>query len=337
MSDSNDLNMMTPSLWQRYKNLFPIGAAISPGALHTHRDLLVKHFNSLTCENHMKPVMIQPQEGKFAFETADSILDFAKENKMLMRGHTLVWHNQTPDWFFEDNGRAADRNLVLNRMKSHINTVVSHYKGSVYCWDVVNEAIDDKDDGYLRESKWLGSLGEGFIAEAFRAAHEADPDAALFYNDYNAVIPQKRDKIYRLLAGLKEKDVPVHGMGIQGHWNIYDTKAEDIRNAIEKYSSLGIDVQITELDVSCYHWNEPSGLQSPTDEMMKLQEKKYGEIFEIFREYSDVISGITFWGPSDEVSWLNNFPVRGRKNWPLLFDTNQRPKGSFWRVADFCW
>ncbi|HZK35258.1 MAG TPA: endo-1,4-beta-xylanase [Bacillota bacterium] len=328
-------DIRTPSLWQRHRNHFSVGAAVTPATIKTHRELLTQHFNSLTCENHMKPSILQPIEGEYSFEAADAIVDFAKEHSMLIRGHTLVWHNQTPDWFFLDGGLAADKALLLDRLKNHTKTVIDRYGQQIYCWDVVNEAVEDQGDVCLRDSKWLKIVGKDFIKIAFEIAREADPKAKLFYNDYNAVVPKKRDKIFGLLKDLKEKDTPIDGMGIQGHWDIYNFSEDDIRKAIEMYASLGLEIHITELDVSVHDWMEPSSLKKPTAKMIDLQEKKYDEIFTIFREYSEVVKSVTLWGVADDITWLDGFPIRGRKNWPLLFDEDHQPKESFWRVVDF--
>lgn len=325
----------TPSLWQRYRNYFSVGAAVTPKTLKTHIELLTHNFNSLTCENHMKPSILQPKEGEYRFKAADATVDFAMEHSMLIRGHTFVWHNQTPDWFFLDAGQVADKALVVDRLKNHINKVTSKYNQQIYCWDVVNEAVEDKGSSCLRNTKWLECLGEDYIKIAFELAREEDPNAKLFYNDYNAVVPEKRDKIFGLLKDLKEKDTPIDGMGIQGHWDIYNFSEDDIRKAIEMYASLDLEIHITELDVSVHDWREPSSLKVPTAKMLELQEKKYDEIFTIFREYSEVVKSVTLWGVADDVTWLDGFPIKGRKNWPLLFDEDHKPKGSFWRVVDF--
>jgi endo-1,4-beta-xylanase len=200
----------SPSLFRKYAASFPIGAAVDPTARETHAALLTQHFNSVTPENEMKFESVEKTEGSFDYTEADKLVAFAREHGMKVRGHTLVWHRQTPAWVFLDSsGAPASPALLLARMKNHIRNVVSHFKGSVYAWDVVNEAIMDNGE-YRTEheekedqrSPWHGILGTTYIAEAFKAAHEADPDAKLFYNDYREYIPVKRQAIYEMLKGL---------------------------------------------------------------------------------------------------------------------------------------
>src|SRR5690606_31393350 len=232
------------------------------------------------------------------------------------------------------------KEVLLGRLKEHVTAVVSRYKGKVYAWDVVNEAVDDNPDKYLRNSKWLQLCGEEFIARAFQWAHEADPDALLFYNDYDAVHPAKRDKIYKLLSGLIKAGVPIHGVGIQGHWSVYEPTEKELRDAIEKYASLGLQIHVTELDVSIYPKEQrrdprESDKAEFTPELEKLQMEKYAMIFKVFRDYKDTISSVTFWNVSDKHSWLDNFPVRGRKDFPLLFDQQLQPKKVYWEIVKF--
>lgn len=322
------------SLYKTFEDDFYIGAAVSPNVLKTQGKFIAQHFNSITAENQMKFEELQPHRGQFKFEVADSMVEFAKARHMKMRGHTLIWHQQTPDWVFTNpDGSEVSREELLNTMEEHIKAVVSRYKESIYCWDVVNEAIDDSQ-GYLRNSKWLKIIGEDYIQSAFEMAHRYVPDAVLFYNDYNAIVPEKRDRIYRLLKHLVDHKVPIHGMGIQGHWNIYEPCEDDIKRAIELYGSLGLQVQITELDMSMYEFKEgPRGLMTPTKEMLKLQEQRYESIFRIFEAYKEVITGITFWGVADDYTWLDDFPIVNRKNWPFLFDVNHEPKDSYYKVV----
>ncbi|AFC28295.1 XynB [Paenibacillus mucilaginosus 3016] len=324
-----------PSLKEVYADRFAIGAAVSPQTIVTQKELLAAHYGSLTAENEMKPVSVQPEEGRFTFEDADRIARFAEEHGMQMRGHTLAWHNQTPDWMFVDGqGQPAGRDLVLQRMKDHIGAVVGRYKDRIKVWDVVNEAVSDEGPQLLRPSKWLETAGEEFIRRAFEYAHEADRDALLFYNDYNECHPDKRDRIHRLLKSLKEQGTPVHGMGMQGHWSLQRPSADEIRAAVELYASLDLQLHITELDVSVFEWDDKrTDLLEPTAEMLEAQERRYEEIFGLLREYSGVITSVTFWGAADDYTWLDHFPVRSRKNWPFLFDRNHQPKGSFWKVA----
>jgi endo-1,4-beta-xylanase len=280
-----------PSLHKAYKDYFSIGAAVTPYTIDSQGALLKKHYNSITAENVMKFEGLQPEEGIFTFENADQIISFAEQNGMKMRGHTLIWHNQTPSWIFlNEDGSTVGREKLLSRMENHISTVMNRYKGRIYSWDVVNEAIADGKGEYLRKSKWLDIIGEEFIANAFQFAHKADEKAALFYNDYNESLPEKREKIYRLIKSLVEKEVPIHGVGLQAHWNLIEARLDDIRAAIERYASLGLQLQITEMDVSVFEWeNKRTDLTEPTEEMIDKQQKRYEQFFQIFREYKDVI------------------------------------------------
>ncbi|SEN78602.1 endo-1,4-beta-xylanase [Paenibacillus sp. OK076] len=325
-------------LKELYKDAFHIGAAVNPKTIESQRSLLAYHFNSLTAENEMKFSSVHPQQERYTFEDADIIASFAREQGMALRGHTLVWHNQTPDWLFEnETGGQVERSVLLERLKAHIQTVVGRYKDVIYAWDVVNEVIsDDADDenAFLRPSKWLDIAGEDFIAKAFEFAHEADPQALLFYNDYNESDPHKRERIYRLVRSLLDQGVPIHGVGLQAHWNLYDPSLEDMRAAIERYAQLGLQLQLTELDVSVFRFEDRrTDLVQPSQEMLELQAERYESIFRLLHEYKEHISAVTFWGAADDYTWLDNFPVRGRKNWPFLFDELHRPKEAYQRVA----
>lgn len=290
----------------------------------------------MTAENEMKFESVHPSEDTYTFEAADQIVSYAREHRMKLRGHTLVWHNQTTDWLFEDNrGGLCSKELLYSRLQSHIDTVVKRYKNDIYAWDVVNEAISDHEDEWLRPSKWLTIAGAEFIAKAFEFAHAADPDALLFYNDYNESNPVKRDKIYKLVRTLLDQGAPIHGVGLQAHWNLYDPSLNEIREAIEKYASLGVQLQLTELDVSMFKFDDRrTDLLAPTEEMLELQAQRYESIFGLLREYKDVISSVTFWGAADDYTWLDDFPVRGRKNWPFLFDEQHQPKLAYYSVMN---
>lgn len=327
-----------------YKKYFPVGVAVSPRALLTDEaGLIVKEFESITAENAMKMGPVHPEENRYFWKDADSIAAFAKRNNLKLRGHTLCWHNQTPKWLFVDaDGKNVSKEILLQRLKEHITTVVQRYKGTIYAWDVVNEAISDKKDEYLRPSLWYQICGEEYIAKAFQYAHEADPDALLFYNDYNETNPEKREKIYRLVKSLKEAGVPIHGVGLQGHWSIYEPTEQILTETIEKFKDLGLKVQVTELDLSVYpkeHGRRDRKPEDANDQFTTEQEKKqtemYEMIFRVFRKYKDVVSAVTFWNISDRSSWLDNFPVPGRKDYPLLFDKNLQPKKAYWEVIKF--
>ncbi|MCX6333095.1 MAG: endo-1,4-beta-xylanase [Bacteroidia bacterium] len=313
---------------------FDIGVAIPPSFVDNQVkvNLIKRHFNSITAENDMKWSSLQPTEGTFNFTNADKIVAFAQNNGMKVRGHCLCWHNQVPSWIFKDGTADASKELVLQRLRTHITTVVNHFKGKVYAWDVVNEAIDDGSSTY-RASKWYTICGEDYIFEAFKAAREADPDAVLFYNDYTAIDPTKRDKIYDLLVKLKAQNL-VDGMGLQGHWNISYPSNSLINDALNKYKSLGLQIQITEMDVSVYTSNsDPKSAY--TADLAQKQTSAFGRYFLAFRNFKEAITGVTFWGLADDYTWLDNFPVAGRKNYPLLFDENLNPKPAYFEIIDF--
>lgn len=335
----------TRGLKDYYSSYFPIGVAVSPYALRTaDTSLILQHFNSMTPENAMKMGPIHPQENNYYWKDADAIAAFAQRHNMKLRGHTLVWHNQAPKWFFTNAaGDTLSKEALLQRLKEHITTVVSRYKGTIYAWDVVNEVISDRPGEYLRtNSPFNRIIGEEYIAKAFQWAHEADPDARLFYNDYNEISPTKREKIYRLVKSLKDAGVPIHGVGLQAHWAVNEPTREQLDSTIQRFSDLGVTVQITELDISVYPKEHDARERKPEDaqtaftaEREQQQLEKYKMAFELFRKHRNVISGVTFWNISDRNSWLDNFPVRGRKDYPLLFDTNGKPKKAYWEVVRF--
>lgn len=327
-----------------YKNYFPIGVAVGPRNLSgDDAQLILQQFNSLTPENAMKMGPIHPEENTYYWRDADSIVNFAQRHNLRVRGHNLSWHNQTPRWMFTDNnGKTVSKEVLLQRLKDHITTVVSRYKGKLYAWDVVNEAISDKPDEYLRNSEWLKICGEEYIAKAFQYAHEADPNALLFYNDYNEINAVKREKIYRLVKGLKDAGVPIHGVGLQAHWAVNEPSREQLDSTIKKFADLGLKVQITELDISVYPKEHNARERRPEDADTAFSPQKeqkqlevYKMAFELFRKYKKVISGVTFWNISDKYSWLDNFPVRNRKDHPLLFNRNLQPKKAYWQVVKF--
>lgn len=323
-----------PKLYEAFQSDFRMGAAVNPHTLSVQRELLVRHFNSVTAENEMKFERLHPEEGRYTFTEADRLMTFAEDNGIAVRGHTLVWHNQTPSWVFENSdGGPADRETLLGRMKSHIDTVVSRYKGRIYAWDVVNEAISDQSGEWLRPSKWLDIAGEDFLLKAFEYAHAADPDAQLFYNDYNESDPEKREKIYRLVQTLLKQGAPIHGIGLQAHWNLVHPPLDDIRAAIERYASLGMKLHITELDLSVFQFEDRrTDLTAPLEGMLEQQAERYMQIFRLFKEYKQYIDCVTFWGAADDYTWLDNFPVRGRKNWPFVFDGKHEPKQAYWDI-----
>jgi endo-1,4-beta-xylanase len=327
-----------------YKNYFAIGVAVSARDLKdpAQAALILSQFNSLTPENAMKMAPIHPEENRYNWRDADSIVAFAQAHGLKVRGHNLCWHEQTPRWLFKDSaGNRVTKEVLLKRLKDHITTVVNRYKGKIYAWDVVNEAIDDDSTKFLRNSLWYQICGEDFIIKAFEYAHEADPNAVLFYNDYNTERPEKRERVYRLLKQLVDAKVPINGVGLQGHWSVYEPDQKDLEATIKRFSSLGLKIQITELDVSIYPWEKNRRTMKPgeshdyTPELEQKQMAQYAEVFRIFRKYRRVITGVTFWNISDRHTWLDQYPVAGRKNYPLLFDQNLQPKKAWWSVVDF--
>ena len=319
-----------------YMGYFPVGVAVAPNSFEGDQaELIRKHFNSLTAENAMKPGPIHPEENRYFWDHADLIVDFAQVNGMKVRGHTLCWHNQTGAWMFQDSrGNQVTREIALERLQDHINQVVTRYKGKIYAWDVLNEAVtDDQDPAKIfRESLWYNICGEEYISKAFQWAHEADPGAVLFYNDYNTENPVKREKIYNLLKKLIDEGVPVHGVGLQGHWNISNPPAQEIGESIDRFSSLGLEIQITELDVSIYASRNDTINMGFTPEREQKQIDFYRMAFGLFREKKGFITGVTFWNVSDRHSWLDR---RDRKCYPLLFDEDLKPKKAYWEVVRF--
>lgn len=331
-------NADTPlkSLKEAYAGKFLIGAA---GDLRGYSDAelanIKRHYDILTPENSMKPQPTHPSEDTYNFTTPDAMVDWCVKNGVKVWGHTLLWHAQTGRWFFEGaDGQPASRELALERLKKHIFTVAGRYKGRVVGWDVVNEAIDDRGTGQtenLRRSSWYTAVGPDVLTQAFKWAREADPDAELYYNDYNieqgAVENKgKHASSMMLLKRLIEEGAPITGVGIQGHWHL-DTNLADVEKAITNYASLGLKVAITELDVTATGdnsgaFNVRGGGGTIPEENYKKQAEVYRKLFEIFLRHSDVIDRVTFWGISDTRSW------RGRQN-ALLFTGQLEPKPAF--------
>lgn len=330
-----------------YEDYFSIGVAVNMGNLNTERnpkdmDIILTNYNSITAENDFKPQSVQPQEGQWNFKNADAIADFCRQNGIKLRGHCLVWHSQVGRWMFQDkdaDGKniQASKEKLYERMKTHITTIMQRYSDIVYCWDVVNEAVTDDANATdpLRPSQWKQIAGgDEFIRKAFEFAHEADPNALLFYNDYNAAVPAKRDKIYNMVKEMKEAGVPIDGIGMQGHFSVYEPSIEDIEAAIVKYSEIVDHIQFTELDIRLNR-EMGGGLnmnrqgEELTPEKQQMFNEKYTTFFEVLRRHADVIDVVTFWNVSDRDSWV------GVSNYPLLFDKNSDPKETYYMVRDF--
>lgn len=352
-SENDQQERDVASLSQAYQNQFKIGVALNrfqvTGEVPQAIPLITKHFNTITPENLLKWERVHPEPDQYNFDSADRFVDLGEANDMFIVGHTLVWHNQVPDWVFEnENGEEINKEALLQRMQEHISTIAGHYKGRIDGWDVVNEAV--LDEGGMRKSKWYNIIGEDFVEKAFQYAHEADPDAELYYNDYNLWKPEKREAAINLVKRLQSQDIPVHGIGMQAHLGIDDPPIGMVEESIRAFSDLGVKVMITELDVDVLPGEEDveiefeDGGEVPTalnpyqeglpDSVQQHLSQRYTDLFELFSKYQDNIDRVTFWGLNDGQSWKNNFPIRGRTNYPLLFDRNYQPKPAFYRVIE---
>jgi len=344
-----------PALKNVFEGSFLIGAALNPSQFYERDegevDIIETHFNTITPENVMKWERIHPEPNTYDFEAADRYVAFGENRDMFIVGHTLVWHNQTPDWVFEDDeGNPVSRDTLLQRMRDHIHTVVGRYKGRVDGWDVVNEALNE--DGTLRETPWLETIGEDYLAKAFQYAHEADPEAELYYNDYSLERSPKREGAVKLVENLQAQDVPITGIGTQAHHRLASDapSAEAQATTIEAFADLGIDVMVTELDIAVLprpqeHWGadirKSAELQDELnpypealpDSVQQALARRYAELFAVFLDHRDALTRVTFWGVTDEDSWLNNWPIRGRTSYPLLFDRENEPKPAFEAVV----
>lgn len=328
-----------PSLCRSLAAYFPVGAAIWTGDIAgPHSELLKMHFNSITAENDMKWEYVEPAEGNFTFGAADALVAFAKANHMLVRGHNLAWHEQNPQWLFEDAAgdemqpTPENKALLLRRLRNHIRAVVSHFGDDVYAWDVVNEAIDpDQPDGF-RRSPWFLITGTDYIDTAFRTAHEVAPHAKLYLNDYDTTDPRKRAFLLELVKSLKSRGVPIDGVGHQMHINLNRPSTGEIAETIQMLSALGVDNQITELDVSVYD-NADQRYDAAPGDLLVMQGYRYKDLFDTFRQLKGKISAVTFWGLADDHTWLTTFPV-SRRDWPLLFDAQLQAKPAYWGVVD---
>jgi endo-1,4-beta-xylanase len=325
---------------------FAIGVGLSDRIPERPGDwpLLLAQFSSATAENCLKPDPVQVAEGEFNFRRADAFVDFAVSNQLQVVGHCLVWakDDRTPPWFYRDGAGRASRELLLARMKTHIDAVAGRYRGRIGMWDVVNEALDDGTN-YLRPSGWSQACGEEFIARAFELAHQADPRALLIYNDYNTELPAKRAKLVQLVRSLREKHVPIDAIGLQGHYELDHLPLAELEATLAALRELRLKVVISELDLDVIprsrwwadggaHRDELSKLdpyrESCPAEILRRQADQYAQLFRLFRNYADVIARVSFWDLHDGQSWLNGFPWK-RVNHPLLFDRAGHPKPAF--------
>lgn len=337
------------TLKEVFKGDFVVGTALNNWQINktdkVMDSLITNQFNAITAENVMKSEEIHPKWGEFHFEDADKFVEYGKQNNMYIVGHTMVWHSQLPDFVHA----ITDPDSLRQFMDMHIKAVGERYASSIDSWDVVNEALNE--DGTLRESIFYKLLGEDYIVEAFKKAAVAAPKAALYYNDYNIEQPKKRAGVIRLIKKLQESGVRIDGIGIQGHWNINDLDLKVIEESIQEYAKLGMKVAFTELDLSVLPnpWDmqgadvnqnfeggkdmNPYPDQLP-DSVGAVLADKYEQLFNLFLKYRDDVSRVTLWGVSDRMTWLNNFPIRGRTNYPLLFDRNNQPKEAFNRLIN---
>ncbi len=331
-----------PALKELYRNHFLIGMAGDlPGNYSQQELALVKeHFNMVTPENCMKPALVHPSQNTWRFERPDALVKWCLENNIDVHGHTLVWHAQTNDWFFRDGDKAT----VIRRMEEHISTLVGRYKGKIQSWDVVNEAISDGGDAQtgrtenLRRSSWLQAVGPEFITLAFKFAHQADPQAKLYYNDYGIEAGPKHASSLVLLRRLLDQRVPIHAVGIQGHWSTRGIPYAAIDKAIGNYAALGLKVAITELDVTIrgtsggqfgpgFGPRRAANIAPAAPEDLKAQADAYARLFAIFVEHNSVLERVTFWGLNDRRTWRFG-------QHPLVFDANNQPKPAFWAIVD---
>ncbi len=337
----------TPSLKETFKNDFLIGTALNAQQIE-EKDIsagqIVKHqFNAVTPENVMKAQIIEPAWDSYNFDLADKLVAYAQKNNLKVNAHTLIWHSQLPAFMH----RMQDADSVRKYFVHHINTVAARYDGKVYSWDVVNEALNE--DGTLRNSIFLQKLGEDYVVEAFRLAQKASPHSKLYYNDYNIEQPEKRAGAIALIKKIQAAGVRINGVGIQGHWRADKVPMKDIEESIKEFSALGIEVMFTEVDLSVLPspWDNATADVSKMaagnakmnpytnglpDSVAQMQAKAYADLFQLFLKYKKNVSRITFWGVNDGQSWLNGWPVRGRTNYPLLFDRSFQPKPAFYSV-----
>lgn len=334
------------SLKETFKDDFLIGTAPNARQLRGNNNadeqLITSQFNSVTPENLMKSQSLQPEWGRYEFDQADRFVAFAAEHDLKVNAHTLIWHSQLPRFM----QHMKDADSVRQFFEGHIKTVASRYDGKVDSWDVVNEALNE--DGTLRNSVFLRALGDDFIVEAFRLAQEASPHSKLYYNDYNIEQPRKRAGALRIVKQIQEAGVRIDGVGIQGHWHLGRVPLEYIEETIKEFAELGVEVMFTELDISVLpntsgptaELTQTAGYQERLnpypdglpDSVQQALAKDYEDLFRLFVAYRDDISRVTLWGAHDGQTWLNNWPIRGRTNYPLLFDRNLAPKPAFYRV-----
>jgi endo-1,4-beta-xylanase len=299
-------------------------------------DIITKQFNQISPENVLKFQPTQTAADRYTFDAADRYVQFGLDRHMQVVGHNLVWHSQTGAWVFEGpDGKPADRDTLLARMRDHIRTVVGRYRGKIHGWDVVNEAIDE--DGSMRKSPWQVAIGDDYLAKAFEFAHEADPDAELYYNEFNLEKPAKRAGVMKLVKDLQARKLRIDGIGNQAHWRLDTPTLDEIDQALVELHATGLEVMYTELDINLLP-NTPRGADPAAgnpyanglpDDVQQQLARRYADLFGVFLKHRDAVTRVTFWGLSDADSWLN----RGRMNYPLLWDRQRQPKPAFTAVV----
>ncbi len=334
-----------PSLCDAYADYFKVGACINPWTFSDPNSneykLITKQFNAFVYENSTKPDAMHPSEDRYNFGDTDKLVEFAESQGALVRGHTLIWHSQCPDWFFYasgNSGEPATAEQLMKRIDEHVTTIVTHYKGKIDTWDVVNEVIND--GGGLRFSDWLKIVGDydgdgdkyDYIEQAFISARAADPDARLIINDYNMEwSEQKTISMYLAVKKMLEDGIPIDGVGLQMHIG-YDTNIDTLRSNLEKLAKLreinpDFVLEVTELDMNCNGWDG-----DPNDkEFIEKFNQTYSDLFALLMEYSEMgfIDTVMFWGINDGNSWLNSSE---RDNYPFLIDRENKFKSAYWDV-----
>src|SRR6266699_1074902 len=325
-----------PTLRTAFEGVFLVGAALNPAQV-SGRDtvgaaIVAAQFNSITPENVLKWASVHPGPGTYDFAAPDRYVAFGERHGMFIVGHTLVWHNQTPRWGFQDSsGNPVSRDTLLERLRDHIHTVVGRCQGRIRGWDVVNEALNE--DGTLRRTPWLAILGDDYLASAYRFAREADPDAELYYNDYSLENAPKRRGAVQLVTRLRDQGVPITAVGLQGHNRMDWPSPAQEDSTIDAFAALGVRVMITELDVDVLPRGADPFVDGLPDSLQQALARRYAELFGSYLRHRGTVTRVTFWGVTDRDSWLNNWPVRGRTNYPLLFGRDGRPKPAFVAVV----
>jgi endo-1,4-beta-xylanase len=330
-----------PALSAAFAKHFPVGAAVTPGQVTVFAaDFVKKHFNILVAENAMKPGLLAKRaEGRYDFSAADDIVNFGIENKMKVRGHTLCWHQQMPSWFFTEGGKDVSREVLLARMDKYITDVMTHFKGRVYAWDVVNEAFvfgepnEAVDSNGMRMNAYRRIIGPDYLEHAFRFAAKADPSALLFYNDYETQSNAKLNAMINMVKDFKRKGIKIDGIGHQAHCTVAHPSIESFEYAIDEIAKLGVTQEITELDIALNGNIMDSRVSEATPELLELQAQRYASMFDMFVRKKKDISAVVMWGLNDSASWMRYWP-RARFEAPLLFDDSSRPKPAFWKVMD---